>query len=326
MPRLYRNTREAIVAPTRLSASVGERSAPYRADVARYVNASCSSATRRAYTADVAHFVNAGFTIPCREDQIAAYLAMHAQSLAVSTLRRRLVAIHHAHNAVNSPSPVNATIVKTIMRGIRRTRGASQRRVKAMDKRVLLKVLRAMDRNQHPNKLKRLRDRAVLLVGFAGGFRRDELVKLNVDDIGRTRTGIEFHVRRSKTDQEAVGRKVFVPKSQGAHCPVKALWRWLRYAHITEGAIFRSVNRHGQISTDALTAQSVAAIVKSSVAEAGLDPRQFAAHSLRAGFVTAATVANVPIWQIKRVTGHRSDEVVATYVRVARRVRGVSLL
>ena len=97
------------MAPPRLSVSVGERSAPYRADVARYVNASCSSATRRAYTADVAHFVNAGFTIPCREDQIAAYLAMHAQTLAVSTLRRRLVAIHHAHNAVNSPSPVNAT-------------------------------------------------------------------------------------------------------------------------------------------------------------------------------------------------------------------------
>ena len=183
-----------------------------------------------------------------------------------------------------------------------------------------------MDRNQRPNKLKRLRDRAILLVGFAGGFRRDELVKLNVDDIARRRTGIEFHVRRSKTDQDAVGRKVFVPKSQGDNGPVKALWKWLRYVHITEGAIFRSVNRHGQISTHALTAQSVAAIVKSSVADAGLDPRQFAAHSLRARCVTAATVANVPIWQIKRVTGHRSDDVVATYVRVAHRERGVSLL
>ena len=251
---------------------------------------------------------------------------MHAQTLAVSTLRRRLVAIHHAHIAVNRPSPVNASIVKTMMRGIRRTRGASQRRVKAMDKRVLLKVLRAMDRNQHPNKLKRLRDRAILLVGFAGGFRRDELVKLNVDDVVLRRTGVELYVRRSKTDQEAVGRTVFIPKASGANCPVKALWKWLLYARVTEGALFRRVNRHGQISIDALTAQSVAAIVKSSVAEAGLDPRQFAAHSLRGGFVTAATVANVPIWQIKRVTGHRSDEVVATYVRVARRVRAVSLL
>ena len=326
MPKLYRKTRAGILAPTRLSISVGERSARYRADVARYINASCSVATRRAYAGDVAHFVKAGFSIPCREDQIAAYLAIHGQTLAVSTLRRRLVAIQHAHNAVNSPSPVNASIVKTMMRGIRRTRGASQRRVKAMDKRVLLKVLRAMDRNQHPNKLKRLRDRAILLVGFAGGFRRDELVKLNVDDIARRRTGIEFHVRRSKTDQEGVGRTVFIPKASGANCPVKALWKWLLYARVTEGALFRSVNRHGQISIDSLTAQSVAGIVKSSVAEAGLDPRQFAAHSLRAGFVTAATVANVPIWQIKRVTGHRSDEVVATYVRVARRVRGVSLL
>ena len=150
MPRLHRNTLAAIVTPTRLSVSVGERSARYRADVARYINASCSVATRRAYAADVAHFIQAGFTIPCREDQIAAYLAMYGQTLAVSTLRRRLVAIQHAHNAVNIPSPVNASIVKTMMRGIRRTRGASQRRVKAMDKQVLLKVLRAMDRNQRP--------------------------------------------------------------------------------------------------------------------------------------------------------------------------------
>ena len=326
MPKRYRNTRPGLPAPTRLSSSVGARGAPYRVDIARYINASCSVATRRAYAADVAHFVKAGFTIPCREDQIAAYLAIHGQTLAVSTLRRRLVAIQHAHIAVNSPSPVNASIVKTMMRGIRRTRGASQRRVKAMDKRVLLKVLRAMDRDQQSNKLKRLRDRAILLIGFAGGFRRDELVKLHVDDITRRRTRVELHVRRSKTDQDGVGRKVFVPKSSGAHCPVKALWGWLRHARITEGAIFRSVNRHGQISVDALTAQSVAAIVKSSVAEAGLDPRQFAAHSLRAGFVTAATVANVPVWQIKRVTGHRSDDVVATYLRVAHRERGVSLL
>ena len=326
MPKLYTNTRAGIATPRRLSASVSKRSAACRADVARYINASCSVATRRAYAADVAHFVKAGFSIPCREDQIAAYLAIHGQTLAVSTLRRRLVAIHHAHIAVNSPSPVNASIVKTMMRGIRRTRGASQRRVKAMDKRVLLKVLRAMDRNQHPNKLKRLRDRAILLIGFAGGFRRDELVKLNLDDITRRRNGVELNVRRSKTDQEAVGRTLFIPKASGAHCPVKALWGWLRHARITEDAIFRSVNRHGQISVDALTAQSVAAIVKSSVAEAGLDPRQFAAHSLRAGFVTAATVANVPIWQIKRVTGHRSDDVVATYVRVAHRERGVRLL
>ena len=163
-----------------------------------------------------------------------------------------------------------------------------------------------------------LRNRALLLVGFAGAFRRGELTHLSLGDVRWLRSGIEVTVPRSKTDQEAVGRKVFLLKSRGDSecCPVRVLARWLDCALLTTGPLFRSVDRHGNIATRGMHPSSVADIVKSSVALAGFDARALSGHSLRAGYVTAATVANVPIRQIKRVTGHKSDDVVAGYVRV----------
>ena len=157
-----------------------------------------------------------------------------------------------------------------------------------------------------------------MLVGFAGAFRRGELVSLNVTDVRWLVSGIEVTVQRSKTDQEAAGRTIVILKSKGdsACCPVRALARWLDWAELTKGSLFRSVDRHGNIGEREMHSSSVADIVKRSVALAGFDSTAFSGHSLRAGYVTAATVANVPIWQIKRVTGHKSDDVVAGYVRV----------
>ena len=305
--------------------SIGTPSGRYA--VACYVAAARSAATRSAYAHDIAHFKSAGFCIPCTGHHVARYLAKFAPTLAVATLRRRLTAISHAHTAINRPSPVASDLVKTVMRGIRRSKGTTQRKVQALDIRALMTTLKAQKRCNATSTAIWLRNRALLLVGFAGAFRRGELVTLKVADVRWLVSGIEVTVQRSKTDQEAIGRKVFILKSKRDSdcCPVRALARWLDCAELTTGPLFRSVDRHGNVATRHMHSSSVADIVKSSVAGAGFDAGEFSGHSLRAGYVTAATVANVPVWQIKQVTGHKSDAVVAGYVRV-REASAVRLL
>ena len=183
--------------------------------VARYIAAARSTATRRAYAHDIAHFKSAGFCIPCTGHHVARYLAKFASTLAIATLRRRLTAISHAHTAINRASPVASDLVKTVMRGIRRSKGATQRKVQALDIRALMATLKAQKRCNATSTAIWLRNRALLLIGFAGAFRRGELVSLKVDDVRWSRSGIEVTVQRSKTDQEAVGRKVVILKSLG---------------------------------------------------------------------------------------------------------------
>jgi len=295
------------------------------ATISHYVNAACSAATRRAYAADVGHFMAAGYRVPCRDTDVAAYLAECGASLAPATLRRRLVAIQRAHVALGKPSPVTSPLVKTVMRGIVRSRGAVQRRVKAVDKALLCRLLKVVDATATTT-LARVRNRALLLLGFAGAFRRSELVAINVGDLAIDRGGLLVTVRRSKTDQQARGRTVPIPRAQGPYCPVRALQHWLRCSGIDRGPVFRPIDRYGHVSAQALSGQRVATVVKVAVAAVGLDPREFAGHSLRVGYVTTATVANQPLWQIKQVTGHRSDDVVAGYVRLAGPSRPRSLL
>jgi site-specific recombinase XerD len=163
-----------------------------------------------------------------------------------------------------------------------------------------------------------LRDRAILLLGFAGAFRRSELTGLNVDDIEETPEGMLITLRRSKTDQQGVGRRVAIPRGEIA-CPVAALGAWLEAAAITEGPIFRRIfNRRAQRVTDRrLAARNVASIVKVGAAKLGFDPASFGGHSLRAGFVTSAVKRGANLIKITDVTGHKSLEMLKTYSRDA---------
>jgi site-specific recombinase XerD len=166
--------------------------------------------------------------------------------------------------------------------------------------------------------LRELRDRAVLLLGFAGAFRRSELVALDVADTEDVPEGLLITIRRSKTDQEGQGRKVAIPRGEIA-CPVAALKAWLEAAGITEGAVFRRVfnKRNQRVSSARLGACNVAAIVKVAARKLGLDPIAFAGHSLRAGFVTSAVKRGANLLKITDVTGHRSLEMLKTYSRDA---------
>lgn len=278
--------------------------------IRHFLTHSLSDASRRAYASDLQHFRASGREIPSTPESVAAYLAEIADTHAVATIQRRLVAIAKAHRALGHADPCQSEIAKAVMRGIKRTKGTAQREAQALQRDDLFAVLaktgdRPIDR----------RDRALLLIGFAGAFRRSELVGLNAADLEHVRQGIVLHLRRSKTDQTGQGRKIAIPHGRTRWCPVKHLTDWLDHAGITEGPLFRSIDRHGKIASDRLSGDAVSMIIKKRLSDAGFDPASFSGHSLRAGFATSAAMAGASSWKIRQQTGHASDAMLARYVR-----------
>jgi len=212
------------------------------------------------------------------------------------------------------------------MQGIRRTLGTKQRQVAALVKDDLLQMMVHVER-QRP--MKAARDKALLLVGFAGAFRRSELVALQYADMTCFESGLELLIRRSKTDQEGGGRTVFIPQARGSRCPVQALTTWLSMAGIVSGPLFRAINRHDQVvGAKGLSPQSVALIVKSSVRMMAGDQmaKNVAGHSLRAGYCTEAATVGLQPYQIREQTGHKSDVTLARYIRPVAKRKIPSLL
>ena len=245
---------------------------------------------------------------------VALYLAsMDSEGLAVATMSQALAAIVKAHRKAELAPPSGRALEDT-WAGIRRERGVAPSRkapVTAEDLARMVEVL-AGDR------LINVRDRALLLVGFAGAFRRSELAALQVEDLSFEEGGVVVHLRRSKTDQEGAGRDVGIPHQlgRGLH-PVAALRTWLERSGITSGPVFRTVNQHGQLGTEPLAGNSIARIVKRAAMAVGLDPARFAGHSLRAGLVTSAARAGKQLPAIMAQTGHRSVATVQKYIRRA---------
>jgi len=211
------------------------------------------------------------------------------------------------------------SLVKRTMQGIRRTKGTAQRRVKALIKDDIIELVLTAEK-QKP--MKAARDAALILVGFAGAFRRSELVSIRREDITAFDHGIEIHIRRTKTQQEK-GHTVFIPCAKSSRCPVKALEKWLVLSGIESGPVFRSINRHDQISSGKeLTPQSVALVLKgvTSHAKSAEAAKSVAGHSLRAGYCTEAASVGIATHVIMEQTGHRSSATLAKYIRpIARR-------
>ncbi|WP_238877026.1 site-specific integrase [Achromobacter xylosoxidans] len=308
-------SRNAAMAP-KTNASKPSRRAPASTAVSMtvesYIDAARSAATKKAYAADLAHFLANGGKLPATPQQLCAYLANLAATLAVATIERRLIGIHRAHQNQNLTSPALHMSVRQTMQGIRRTLGTAQRRARAITKDNLLELL-TLIAQQRP--LKAARDRALLLTGFAGAFRRSELVSLKCEDISLHDSGMEILLRRSKTDQEGAGRTVFIPFARGSLCPVRALAEWQEVSGINSGYIFRAVSRHDTLGVSPLSGQSVSLILKAALLKAGKDHLGMSGHSLRAGFVTAAVLAGLQPYQIRAQTGHRSDVTLAKYIR-----------
>nr|WP_247682230.1 site-specific integrase [Burkholderia sp. Tr-862] len=165
--------------------------------------------------------------------------------------------------------------------------------------------------------LRSQRDRALILTGFAAALRRSELVALDVRDLAFVDQGMVLTLRRSKTDQAGVGRKIGVPFGRPRACPVTEVAKWLEHSHLHDGAVFRAIDKSGVLRGDRLTAQSVTLVVKARARAAGLDPSALSAHSLRAGLATSAARAGIPSYKIQQQTGHRSLEMLARYIRDA---------
>lgn len=296
------------------------------AQVNLYTHAALAENTYRSYRADLKHFKAAGGAIPCTAVQLAEYLASHAATLSVATLQHRIIAIHRAHLDAGHPSPAMDPLVKRTMQGIRRTRGTAQRRVKALVKDDIIELVLTAEK-QRP--LKAARDVALILVGFAGAFRRSELVSILREDITEFESqGVEIHIRRTKTQQEA-GHTVFIPCAKSSRCPVKALKHWLALSCIQTGPVFRRINRYDQVaSSEALTAQSVALMLKAvtTTAKSAVAAKSVAGHSLRAGYCTEAAAAGVPTHIIMDQTGHRSSATLAKYIRPLSKRKTPSLL
>jgi integrase len=252
--------------------------------------------------------------LPAAPGTVALYFsALADRGRAVATLARRLASIAKGHQAAGfeSPASMKHAAVAEVWQGIRRVKGTAQR-AKAP---AMTEEIRAMV-NAAPDTLLGRRDRAILLVGFAGAFRRSELVALDREDVEFGRDGVVITLRRSKTDQEGHGRRVGIPYgSHAATCPVRALQSWLEAAPVTSGPIFRAINRHGQLRSSRLTAQSIALVVKRHAEATGLDPTKFAAHSLRAGLATAAAAGGASERSIMNQTGHRSTTMLRRYIR-----------
>jgi integrase len=271
---------------------------------------SIAPASERALRSDLAQFHEWGGTIPASPNMICAYIGDHAGRHAVATIRRRIASISKAHEMAGVPNPCRAEIVKATLRGLRRAHGTAQRQAKPLLRDDLLLVLDSLG-----NTMRDHRDRALLLLGFAGGFRRSELVGLDCTDVEAARQGLIVTIRRSKTDQDSAGRRLGIPHGRTRHCPVGALEAWLAIAGIEQGPLFRPVNRHGHVATSALTGEAVSVVIRERLAAAGIDPDGYSGHSLRAGFATSAAQAGVSTLKIRAQTGHASDAMLARYVR-----------
>lgn len=283
-----------------------------------YVRESKAPNTRGAYREDWEHFcgwclAHRVESLPATPEAVAVYIADLAERLKPSTIQRHLASISVAHQAKELKSPTHSLLVRTTMQGIRRVKGV------AKDKKAPVRVAHLIHLSDVlPKNIQGIRDKAVFLIGYAGAFRRSELVGLDLDDVRFEPEGVRITVRKSKTDQEGAGHtKDINYAGHSANCPVKALKLWIEQGSIESGPLFRPINRHGQVLPTRLTPQSVALIVKRVVKAMKLDSEQFSGHSLRAGFVTDAIKHGIQSQAIRKVTGHKSESTLAEYFREA---------
>lgn len=272
--------------------------------------------TQRAYAADWAAFTDWCRThrvqpMPAQPQVIAAFIADQASSLKPSSIRRRLAAIAKMHSVAGHPSPCSAEPVPSTLKGIEAALGVRQ----AGKAPATLDVVEKMVSTCRTDTLEGLRNRALILVGFAGAFRRSELAGILVSDLTWTAQGVVVLVRRSKTDQRGEGKQKAIPFVEGPLCAAKALRAWLEASRTDMGPVFRGFTVAGTLKQAPLSPQAVALVVKAAADAAGLDSAEFSGHSLRAGHVTQARSLGVSDATTMATTGHKRLEMLDVYDR-----------
>ena len=279
--------------------------------------------TVRAYKSDFNDFgifcAQNGFkSLPSEPKIVSLYLTyLSTKDAKMSTLKRRLVSIGVIHKLkghyIDTKHP---SIIENIM-GIKRRKGSFQKGKKPILINSLKLIINAID-NQDKEEIKKFRDRSIILIGFSGGFRRNEIVSLDCDDLDFVPEGVKINIKRSKTDQFGEGFTKAMPYFDSSkYCPVVSLKNWLELSRITAGPLFRRFVKGSKLAENRLTDQTVALLIKKYLNLAGIDSKNYSGHSLRSGFATSAAESGVEERSIMAMTGHKSTEMVRRYIKEA---------
>ena len=279
--------------------------------------------TVRAYKSDFNNFglfcAQNGFkSLPSEPKIVSLYIThLSSKGIKMSTLKRRLVSIGVIHKLkghyLDTKHPV---IIENIM-GIKRRKGSIQKGKKPLLINNLKKIINVIDEHNTEN-IKKFRDRSIILMGFSGGFRRNEIVSLDYDDLDFVNEGLKISIKRSKTDQFGEGSIKGLPYFDNTqYCPVLSLKNWIEISRIRSGPLFRRFSKGTKLSEKRLTDQTVALLIKKYLKIAGIDSKNYSGHSLRSGFATSAAEAGVEERNIMSMTGHKSPEMVRRYIKEA---------
>ena len=279
--------------------------------------------TVRAYKSDFNNFAlfcaqNGFKSLPSEPKIVSLYIThLSSKGIKMSTLKRRLVSIGVIHKLkghyLDTKHPV---IIENIM-GIKRRKGSIQKGKKPLLINNLKKIINAIDEHNTEN-IKKFRDRSIILMGFSGGFRRNEIVSLDYDDLDFVNEGLKISIKRSKTDQFGEGSIKGLPYFDNTqYCPVLSLKNWIEISRIRSGPLFRRFSKGTKLSEKRLSDQTVALLIKKYLKIAGIDSKNYSGHSLRSGFATSAAEAGVEERNIMSMTGHKSPEMVRRYIKEA---------
>jgi site-specific recombinase XerD len=279
--------------------------------------------TVRAYKSDFNDFglfcANNGFkSLPSEPKIVSLYLTyLSTKDVKMSTLKRRLVSIGVIHKIkghyLDTKHP---SIIENIM-GIKRRKGSIQKAKKPLLINNLKKLINAIDKGKN-EEIKKLRDRSIILIGFSGGFRRNEIVSLDYEDLEFVQEGLKISLKRSKTDQFGEGSLKGLPYFDNSqYCPVVSIRKWIEISKINSGALFRRFIKGSKLSDNRLTDQTVALLIKNYLKLADIESRNYSGHSLRSGFATSAADSGVEERAIMAMTGHKSTEMVRRYIKDA---------
>ena len=279
--------------------------------------------TIRAYKSDFNDFrlfcAQSGFkSLPSEPKIISLYLThLSTKDVKMSTLKRRLVSIGVIHKLqghyLDTKHP---SIIENIM-GIKRRKGSFQKGKKPLlinDLKLLIDVIDKVNNE----KIMRIRDRSIILIGFSGGFRRNEIVSLDFDDLDFVSEGLKINLKRSKTDQFGEGSVKGLPYFDNSqYCPVLSVKKWIEISNIESGPLFRRFSKGSKLTDNRLTDQTVALLLKKYLKLAGIESKNYSGHSLRSGFATSAAESGAEERSIMAMTGHKSTEMVRRYIKEA---------
>ena len=279
--------------------------------------------TVRAYKSDFKDFglfcVQNGFkNLPSDPKIVSLYLThLSTKEVRLSTIKRRLVSIGVIHKMKGHYLDTKHPVIVENLMGIKRRKGTVQKGKKPILINDLKKILKVID-EQNIQDIKKLRDKSIILIGFSGGFRRNEIVSLDYEDLDFVHEGLKITVKRSKTDQFGEGSIKALPYfEESIYCPVTILQRWLNISKISKGALFRRFSKGSKLTSYRLTDQTVALLIKNYLNIAGIDSKNYSGHSLRSGFATSAAESGAEERSIMAMTGHKSTEMVRRYIKEA---------